>query len=485
MKSTPLSFGLLAMLSTSAHAHVFTQPYTLPVPFSIYAFSATGALLLSFVIVGLFAVAPSLGRLALPRRSIGSSVSAHGFFGNLGRAISVALLLLCIATGFAGNQNAFVNFNMTFFWIGFVLALPYAVALVGDFYAPINPWKSLAHLAERATGLPFDGLIRYPARLGYWPGLVLYIAFIWLELFGQLLPRGLAGALSIYTLVNLLGAYVFGIRDWFEHGEFFGIFLRLMGKMSPWAGSWDSGSAARAEGSRWRAPFVGLLDEPAKDLSLVLFILFMLSSTAFDGLHSTLPWVSLYWKGIYPDIAPWLSPSPGKLFQLSSQIYYLWQWFMLVLSPFLYLLVFTAFVWSMKRFTRSTLTLRALVLRFAMSLVPIAFVYHLTHYYTLLFSQGSQLVKLASDPFGVGWDLFGTAQANLPPVMFDVGGIWITQVVLILFGHIVSVYLAHVEALRIFASPRRAAFSQVPMLVLMMVFTNLGLWILSLPIAGG
>ena len=94
-------------------------------------------------------------------------------------------------------------------------------------------------------------------------------------------------------------------------------------------------------------------------------------------------------------------------------------------------------------------------------------------------------VKLVSDPFGVGWNLFGTAHTTIQPLMLDVGGIWLTQVALILFGHIVSVYLAHVEALRIFASPRRAVVSQLPMLALMTMFTNLGLWILSLPIAGG
>ena len=45
---------------------------------------------------------------------------------------SVSLLALCVATGLWGRQNAFVNFSMTFFWIVFVLGVPYAVALVGD-----------------------------------------------------------------------------------------------------------------------------------------------------------------------------------------------------------------------------------------------------------------------------------------------------------------------------------------------------------------
>ena len=56
---------------------------------------------------------------------------------------------------------------------------------------------------------------------------------------------------------------------------------------------------------------------------------------------------------------------------------------------------------------------------------------------------------------------------------------------LILAGHVVSVYLAHLRALELFPRARQAVWSQVPMLILMVAFTTAGLWILSLPIAAG
>jgi hypothetical protein len=62
--------------------------------------------------------------------------------------------------------------------------------------------------------------------------------------------------------------------------------------------------------------------------------------------------------------------------------------------------------------------------------------------------------------------------------------VWHTQVWLILFGHIVSVYLAHLEALRVFPTRRQATLSQLPMLLLMVGFTTIGLWILSQPLGG-
>ena len=96
-----------------------------------------------------------------------------------------------------------------------------------------------------------------------------------------------------------------------------------------------------------------------------------------------------------------------------------------------------------------------------------------------------KIISLLSDPFGWGWNLFGTAGLLRAPILPEMGTVWHTQVGLIVFGHIVSVYLAHVEALRLFPSRGRAVLSQLPMLVLMMLFTVVGLWIMLQPISPG
>src|SRR5206468_3819786 len=152
-------------------------------------------------------------------------------------------------------------------------------------------------------------------------------------------------------------------------------------------------------------PFVGLLDEPAEHWSLLLFVLFMLSSTAFDGIHETLPWVNVFWKDIYPALAALVN----QPYVVLVDFYYYWQWAILVVSPFVYLAIYLLFIWLAKRAAASDTSVRTLALRFAFSLVPIAFVYNITHYYTLLVSQGVNIARLVSDPFGFGWDLFGTA----------------------------------------------------------------------------
>jgi hypothetical protein len=273
---------------------------------------------------------------------------------------------------------------------------------------------------------------------------------------------------------------VFGRDAWFHHGELFAVVLRLIGKIAPFGYRIDPASG-RPDRVQLRQPFIGLLAEPADHLSLLLFVIFMLSSTAFDGVHETRPWVLVFWQGIYPQLTH-LIARPYLFF---VGIYYYWQWTMLFVSPFVYLAVYTLFVWLMKIVTRSTMTVRDLALQFAFTLVPIAFVYNITHYYTLLVAEEPAIVTMISDPFGVGWDLFGTARIYRPPLILLADQVWHTQVGLILFGHIVSVYLAHLQALKLFPKGRQGVWSQLPMLALMMLLTTVGLRILSLPIAAG
>ena len=69
MKRSFHSAGVLISglaLHGAAAAHTFAPPYTLPVPFTFYAFGAAAALVLSFVIVGLFATTPSLALIHRP-----------------------------------------------------------------------------------------------------------------------------------------------------------------------------------------------------------------------------------------------------------------------------------------------------------------------------------------------------------------------------------------------------------------------------------
>jgi hypothetical protein len=468
---------LLIAACGGAEAHTFGTIYNLPIPFWMYAFAASATLALSFLMVGFFFTGQSAER-SLRSVEIPDAVPRAGW--SILRSLSVLLLALTILTGLFGAQHPYNNFSLTFFWIGFVLGFAYLTVFIGDVYAFINPWRVLCDWMDRLRPMAFDGRIRYPAWLAYYPALALYMGFIWLELFGHTTPRSLGLALLGYTLLNFAAAALFGAEAWFRYGEFFAVFFRLLGKISPI--EYGSRPARGSETMvRVRRPFVGLIEESADHPSILLFVLFMLSSTAFDGVHETLPWVQVFWKYIYPVLA-WAIARPYLFF---VGLYYDWQWLMLWLSPFVYLAIYLFFIWTMKLVTGSDRPLRELALQLGYSLIPIAFVYNISHYFTLLFTDAPRLLPLISDPFGVGWDLFGTAKLMQQPITLPASAVWHTQVGLIVFGHLVSVYLAHAQALRIFPGGRRALWSQFPMLILMVAFTTVGLWILSLPIAAG
>ncbi len=470
--------GLLALPGVAC-AHSFGRLYNLPVPFWMYIYGAAAALALSFLLVAYFVTAPPPSKSAEtePQGPAWLQRWRQPWLLRTLKIISVLGLLLCLLTGFLGNRNPYINFNMTFFWVVFVLGFTYLTAMTGDLYAAINPWKTIAEMVERGLKGFTRGRLHYPPALSYWPALAFYMAFIWVELFAHTRPFSLAVILSIYTGINLLGVWLIGSAAWFRYGEFFSVFLRLIAKMAPL----DS----RDGKLRLRAPFVGVLEEPAESYSLLLFVLFMLSSTAFDGLRETVPWFKLFWQDQFNILTPLIGESPITAFVWLRPYYYAYELCWLLLSPFLYLAVYLLFIGLTKLITGSALTLRELALRFAFSLLPIVLVYNITHYYTLILTQGVKIVSMLSDPFGWGWNLFGTAGLLRAPILPDMGFVWHSQVGLILFGHIVSVYLAHLEALKTFPTQRQATLSQLPMLCLMVIFTTVGLWILAQPITSG
>ena len=96
---------------------------------------------------------------------------------------------------------------------------------------------------------------------------------------------------------------------------------------------------------------------------------------------------------------------------------------------------------------------------------------------------GQGIIPLLSDPFGWGWDLLGTADYRVNIDIISARFVWWVSIIAIVLGHVFSVYVAHVIALRRMPTPARAVKSQYPMLALMIVYTATSLWIIAQPIA--
>ena len=74
----------------------------------------------------------------------------------------------------------------------------------------------------------------------------------------------------------------------------------------------------------------------------------------------------------------------------------------------------------------------------------------MAHYLVFLLIQGQYIIPLISDPFGYGWNLFGTAGYRVDIAIVGARFAWYAAVTAIVVGHIAAVYLAHVKAIETF-----------------------------------
>ncbi|MBA2241095.1 MAG: hypothetical protein H0W09_07635 [Solirubrobacterales bacterium] len=124
---------------------------------------------------------------------------------------------------------------------------------------------------------------------------------------------------------------------------------------------------------------------------------------------------------------------------------------------------------------------RELAQRFIHSFVPIALGYLVAHYFSyVVFLEQAQFGFLLSDPLGTGsTDLFGTASIGIDYAVLGADPIWWVQGCSLVLGHMIALVLGHDRALALFGDSQTATRSQYWMLALMVGFTYLGLYLLS------
>ena len=132
--------------------------------------------------------------------------------------------------------------------------------------------------------------------------------------------------------------------------------------------------------------------------SMVVFVLLLLSTVTFDGFTATPVWAGLE-RTLYTAFRPLGDARLTVIGTLG-----------LLAFPSMFVLVYGLFAAWMARAAGGELSVGTVAQLFVLSLVPIAIAYHLAHYLTYLLIQGQLVIRLASDPFGFGWDLFGTVR---------------------------------------------------------------------------
>jgi hypothetical protein len=451
--------------------HGFGDRYDLPASLALYLFAAAGVVAISFVMVAVFA-GDRVGATAVvyPRRRVEwlTAIARSPLPRVIGGAIGVLTLLAIIGTGIFGSRDPVKNPAEYLTWIYFWAGLVIVSGLVGNLWTLVNPWVATYDLLHRL--LPMPRVRRLPDSLGIWPAVAIYFAFACLELTSGMANRPwLVGSLALlYSVVTVAGMVIFGREAWLGRCEAFTVLFGIVGRFGPIETERDGGG--RIVGVYVRPWGVGLLKPQQPGWDWTVFVILMLSTLAFDGIIAT-----SVWQAFVAALSPWWTPLGQVGFVAMRTLG-------LVLLTITFLLVFVAFMQAVVYLGVSKVDKVQTITAFALTLVPIALVYNAAHNYSYLVVQSQVLIPLLADPLGTGWSLLPTAGYRPSFALANVAVVWYVQIILIVVGHVIAVYLAHLRAGERFKVATNALLSQYPMLVLMVLYTMTSLWILAQPI---
>lgn len=438
------------------------------------------------------------------------------------QAAMVAIFFLIIAAGLFGNQNPALNIapilTWTVWWGGLVVLIMFA----GKAWCYVCPWDATAGWMEKLRfwkkadeGLGLD--LKWPRALrNIAIATVLFVGLTWVELgFGVTMKPQVTAYLAIAMLVMaIVSAFLFERKGFCRYaclvGRVSGLYAMFSGvevrpKDQAVCRTCPGKECYNGSETAYGCPtniFPGHLTEntyciqcteciqacPSDNLALNLrpwgadlvgnhrartdeayLALLMLSITAFHGLTMTANWGRL---------TNWLNDS----FSFGHLVSFSLGMAALMLAPIAVYAVLIGISYHVGRQSPGAegLSYRDYFIRYAYALLPIALFYHLAHNLEHLLMEGPKIVSMASDPFGWGWNVFGTLDWRIPPlVSLDV--LWILQIVLVLVGHVFSLWVAQRTSINIFGSRRAALRSQLPMLAAMICFSVFSLWLLKQP----
>ncbi|HEX3693027.1 MAG TPA: fenitrothion hydrolase [Solirubrobacteraceae bacterium] len=446
-----------------AQAHGIVGRADLPIPVWLFSWTAAVVLVVSFVALSALWRTPQLQ--SEHRRSLFRLPAVLPWFGGV---LGVGLFVLVLYSGFSGAQVATANFSVTFIYVVFWVGLPVASVVFGDVFAVLSPWRSCArairwvvrHVAAERFERP---VLDYPSWLGAWPAVATLIGFAWLELVyvGRDQPSTLAALSLGYFLVTLAGMSLFGVRQWAERADGFGVYFGLLSRMSALCRE-DDGAICL------RRPLSGLADMPVV-AGTVALVCTVIGTTTFDGLSNGGLWRTgePHLQELFSTLG--FSQTPALELAYSAGL--------------MACVALVAGIYRMGiigvRSVSDRYEVDDLSRTFAHTLAPIGFAYVLAHYFSLLIWQGQAMGYLASDPLGSGANLLGTSSYQIDYTVVSYAAIWYVQVAALLTGHVSGLALAHDRALGMYRNAQEAVRSQYWMLAVMVAFTSFGLWLLS------
>jgi hypothetical protein len=290
--------------------------------------------------------------------------------------------------------------------------------------------------------------------VGRWPAVGGLLLLVWLEVVSEVAsdPIQLASVVVAYLVATLAGTVALGAETWRRQIDPIRNVFRLYGRMAPVQRTEDGLTLA------W--PGAGLaVDEARGDHTTVQsdvgFVIALLWVTTYDGFVATPGWEAL--------------AGPLVRAGLPAELTY----FGLLLAGYA---LFLGAYWQASKLVRRAgqtyLSTPTIAVAFAPALVPIAAGYHLGHYLPYFLRLAPTTAVVATAPLSPPLNL---------PVLSLPGWFGMVGPVAVLVGHVLAVWVAHSRAFDLFTGSLQPIRSQYPYVLVMVLYTITGLWLLAQP----
>ena len=474
LRSTLSILILLLSIPGTAWAHSGERGFVMLLPTHLFMIGGTSVVAVTFVIALAVRSLRAADRVARSRE-------LFKWRGNPALLVpsyaSLAFLIILIVAGHAGSRDPLANplpmVTWSLLWIGLV----FAHVLLGNVWVFINPWRAIDHLfgllspGAKSESAP---ILKYPVALGYWPAVFLLIAVVWFENVSPSPqdPDLLANAVTGYLVFNIAGIRLFGRKIWLEHVELLTVYFRMVSWLAPVRWTVDESGDGPARGCTFiNWPCAQLITLKPLTASGTAFVLSALAAVSFDGFSHTFRWLGLVGAN------PLEYPGRTELIPFNTAG--------LIAACIALILAYWGAVALGYTRDRQGADETGLGAKLAISMVPIAFAYHVAHYLPAFLVEAQYAVRALSDPFSIGWDLIGTAHMHIKGSLRThhhyIEVIWYAQVAAIVIGHVAAILVAHIIALGEVKADSASVYRQIPLTVLMVGYTFLGLWLLSAP----
>ncbi|AKS45138.1 hypothetical protein SAMN05444287_0229 [Octadecabacter temperatus] len=458
-------FPLLAALllkSGAAHGHAADQGFVLLLPTAAYISGGTAVVAATIALLFILRASvldrvlspidTGLSRGRLRPQKLLQFVSSGGF---------LALIWL----GISGPTDPQANLMPLVLWTVWWMAMFVVQGFVFDIWRLFNPLVGFYDFLMSGHKSP----LRLSKKLSVWPAVLVFTAFMGFVLADTAPndPERLAWFAFMYWLFTFLGMTLFGRDAWLRQVECFTVLFDLLGTMRIAGGL----KTVKLGFPGWQA-----FQSKEFGLSHAMFVLVLLASGSFDGLHETFWWLAKL--GVNP------LEYPGRTAMVASTT------LGLAAGIISLTLLFAGAVWvgllAVTHHDEHTLPkFKQAFIRFSITLLPIAIGYHFAHYFVSFLVQIQVVVATLADPLAKGWNLFGLGGVRVKvgflTVPETVKLIWLFQAGIVVLSHVLAVLLSHKTA-EMFCTRRQNVLRlQLGLSFVMVVYTIFGLWLLASP----